>query len=198
MRIQTCPIPAHLTTIPALSCAQSFGQTQKMAFWRAGNSIATVILAQTLLTWTTLKAAVDNTKVVITPFLSGVDTEPGKAKEYGSGNEVRNGVPIVLRNEPTKVTAKLFEYTSDIIVALKSLIGENLEVMLFNEAGWIGCGKKGLTVVGIPIQSFNISDLKLGGFDAPDYYEMSFSFPENWSDNFTIIDPTANFNALDL
>jgi hypothetical protein len=198
MRIQTCPLPASLTTIPDLSCAQSFGQTQKMAFWRKGNSIVTIILAQTLLTWTTLKAAVDSTKVVITPFLSGVDTEPGKAKEYGSGNEVRNGIPIVMRNEPTKVTAKLYEYSADIITALKALVGEQLEVLLFNEVGWIGCGKSGVRVVGLPIQSLNISDLKLGGFDAPDYYEMTFSFPENWSNNFLIVDPTANFNSLDL
>ena len=198
MRTTVCPKPAALTSIPDLTCPQSFGQIQKIAFTRKGNPFTTEALAITKSEWVTRLAALDDTKMIITPFLSGFDTEPGKAKEYGSGNEMRNGIPMILRNDPTKVSAKLFEYDSDCIKAIKKLYGEDVEVYLFNEAGWIGCQLDGTKIKGIPIQSLNISDLKLGGFDAPDFYDFSCQFPQNWSDDWKVLDPTTNFNALEL
>lgn len=201
MRRNTCPVPTCLGSITAITCPEDFGQIQKLIFWRSGNSIATDVLVKTQSTWTTLKAAADSTKAVVTPFLSGLTTEIGKAKEFGSGNDVRNGIPIVVGSDPTKVTVKLYEYPQQTIRDLKALMSESLlEVILVNENGWFGMRKTAAGVInyGFPIQSFFVSDKNLGGFDQPDHNELSFQLPANWSDYFTVIDPTANFSALDL
>lgn len=203
MRTCTCPVGTYLTNLGTLNCPESFGQTQKLIFQRAGaslaggyGSISTIIL---LATWTASKAAVDSTKTIITPFLSGFKPEPGKAKEFGSGNEVRDGIAIMFGKDPTKVTVNLYEYPESIIRNLELLACEsNLEVGLINEQGFFGCRLDGAVYKGFPIQGFFIQDRTLGGFDAPDNHILEFSFKANWSKYFTIIDPTANFSALDL
>lgn len=199
MRIITCPKPTAIGTIPATGCKADFGQTLKIGFQRTGNSITDAATAILEATWTALKAGTGDTKVVFTPILSGVVTEPGKVKEYGSGNDVPWGIPIPISSDPTKVTVKLIQYSPEQIRALKDLQGEDLVIYLINEVGWIGAIEKADdTIVGIPIRSLNIGDRKLGGLEAPDEHEMTFSLPANWSDYFTIIDPTANFSGLDL
>lgn len=198
MRRCTCPVPTYMTSIGTLTCPESFGQIQKLIFWRAGNHIDDVATTILLATWTALKAATDSTKAVVTPFLSGLTMELGKAKEFGSGNEVRNGVPIIFGTDPSKVTAKLYEYPQSIIRTLKEMECESLEVILVNELGYFGHRLDGALVKGFPIQSFFVSDKMLGGFDAPDYNELMFSLPAGWSDYFTVTNPTANFSALDL
>lgn len=200
MRTCVCPVGTYLTTIGGLTCPTSFGQTQKLIFQRNGaagyGSVSTVIV---LATWTVLKAAVDATKTVITPFMSALAIETGKAKEFGSGNEVRNGIPIVFGKDPTKVTVKLFEYSSSIIRDMAALACEpDLEVGFINEVGFFGLRTVGAVYKGFPIQSLFISDRTLGGFDSPDYYDLQFQLKPNWSEYFTIVDPTANFSALDL
>ena len=201
MRTCTCPVGTYLTSIGTLTCPESFGQTQKLIFQRKAasatgyGSVSTVIV---LATWTTLKAATDDTKAIITPFVSGVTSEVGKAKEFGSGNEVRNGIPIIFGCDPTKVTVKLYEYPESLIRNMKLLACEALEVGFINENGHFGLNVSGAVYHGFPIQSLFISDRKLGGFDEPDYHEMTFSLAANWSDYFTIVNPTANFSALDL
>jgi hypothetical protein len=204
MRTCTCPVGTYLTNLGTITCPESFGQTQKLVIQRAAAAgtggygiVSTVILAAT---WTALKAAVDSTKAIITPFLSGLTTEIGKAKEFGSGNEVRNGIPIIFGTDPTKVTVKLYEYPASVIRNLKLLACEaNLEIGLINELGFLGCRVDGTIYKGFPIQSLFVSDKMLGGFDGPDYYELTFQMKPNWSDYFTIVDPSAqSWSFLDL
>lgn len=201
MRTCTCPVGTYLTTIASFTCPESFGQIQKLIFQRAsatagyGSNTTTILRA----TWTTTMTAVDGTKTVVTPYVSGVTMEVGAPREFGSGNEVRNGVPIIFGTAPTKVTVKLYEYPESIIRTIKELECETLTVGFINELGYFGLdGQSTAAYCGFPVQSLHISDRMLGGFESPDYHELTFSMPSNWSEYFTIVDPTANFSALDL
>lgn len=200
MRICDCPVPSYIGSIitTLTPCPETFGQTQKFIFWRSGNSIASVATMIIQATWTTLLAATGSTKAVVSPFIHNPVTEVGVVKEFGSGNEVRDGIPIMIGREMTKFTCRIYDHAESYIRALKELECENLEVILVNGEGEFGHRLDGTVVKGFPIRSFFVSDRKLGGFDEPDVHEIQFSFKPNWSDYFTITDPTANFNALDL
>jgi hypothetical protein len=206
---------ASIGSITALTCEENIGQVQKLIFQRtyngtAVNSLGTTSTVITLQTWTTLLAAADDTKVEVTPYIAAHTTEPGKAKEFGSGNEVRNGIPIVFGTDPTKVSCRIYGPTSKLIRELKAMECEVLSVAMINELGWLA-GKYltstgGLPsdapgasdlFMGFPMQQFHVSDLILGGLDGPDYIEMSWSFAAGWSDYKCIVKPTA-FNGLDI
>lgn len=188
MRTCTCPVGTYMTAIGTLSCPTSFGQVQKLIFQRAGG-LATAGLGttttgstDTYTTWTTLAAATDASKVVVTPFISGFTLEPGGPREFGSGNDVRDGIPIIWGTNPTKVKCKLYEATKAIAANIKALECETIQVALVNENGQVAFDATNTAkVVGFDVQSFHVSDRILGGYDGPDYYEISFSMPANWS-----------------
>ena len=192
MRNCTCPVGTYLTTIGTLTCPTSFGQVQKLIFQRANQAagLGTTTTIKTLSTWTTLLAATDSTKVVVTPYIAAFTAEPGTPREFGSGNEVRDGIPIIFGTNPTKIKCRLYEPSTSILTNLRLLECENLEVTLVNELGYYGHGGTVSVVTGFPVQSMHVSDLILGGFDGPDYVEISFSMASGWSDAFTITAPT--------
>lgn len=192
MRNCTCPVGTYMTSIGTLTCPTSFGQIQKLIFQRANQTagLGSTTTIKSLATWTTLLAAVDSTKVVVTPYVSNFTMELGTAREFGSGNEVRNGVPIIFGTNPTKVTLRLYEPSTSIVTNLKALECETLEVTFVNELGYYGHGGTVSVVTGFDVQSFHVSDRMLGGFDSPDYVEIAFSLPANWSSTFTITAPT--------
>jgi hypothetical protein len=200
MKICDCPVPTAIGNIITTlkPCPEYFGQTQKQIFWRSGNSIASVATMIVEATWTSLLAADDDTKAVVSPHIHNPATEGGAVKEFGSGNEVRDGIPIILGRDMTKFTCRFYNMAESYIRALKELECESLEVILINSLGWFGHRLDGTAVKGFPISGFFISDRKLGGLDEADVHEVQFSFRPNWSDYLTITDPTANFNALDL
>lgn len=205
MRVCTCPVGTYMTNIGALTCPESFGQIQKLLFQRAAQAagFGTLTSCALLQTWTTLLTATNSTKVVVTPFIAGFTPETGKAREFGSGNEVRNGIPIIFGTNPTKVTCKLYEPTSAVVANLKALECESVVVGFVNELGYYGFEAQ-TVATGVPstepvsadelhgftVQSFHVSDRILGGFDGPDYVEISFSLPANWSTGFHILKPT--------
>lgn len=205
MRTCTCPVGTYLTTIGTLSCPTSFGQIQKLIFQRAAQAdgFGTQATVKTLSTWTTLLSATDSTKVVVTPYIAGLTPEPGTPREYGSGNEVRNGIPIIFGTNPTKFKCKIYEPTSAIVANLKALECESVVVGFVNELGYYGFEAQtvatGLPTTapvdademhGFAVQSFHVTDRILGGFDGPDYVEISFSLPANWSKGWCIQVPT--------
>jgi hypothetical protein len=155
-------------------------------------------------------AAVDGTKVIVTPFIDAPTPETGKVKEYGSGNEIRNGIPIPFGKDPTKFTCKLLSVSDSIIRNIKTLESETISVAFVNEKGQIvakptvaatglpSSSPSGTDIyVGFPAYSFHVSDLNLGGLEAPDYHEITFQLKPDWSDYRKIITPT-DFSALDL
>ena len=192
MRTCTCPVGTYLTTIGTNTCPTSFGQVQKLIFQRSGQAagLGSTTTIKLLATWTALLASTSSTKVVVTPFIAGFTPDPGKVREFGSGNEVRDGIPINFGTGPTKYTLKLYEPATSIVTNLKALECESLEVTLVNELGYYGHGGTAGVVKGFTVQQFHVSDRVLGGFDGPDYVEISFSMPPNWSSAFTITAPT--------
>lgn len=193
----TCPVPTAIGEIGALTCPENVGQIQRLVFWRGGNKItdvATMILAAT---WTGLFAAADSTHTVFTPLIDNPVQEPGAIMTIGSGNEVRNGIPKVVGNEPSTFTFTLRNFSASIIRSLKELMCEpSLEVIFVQEDSKFVHRVDGVEVKGFPIHSLRISDKKIGGFNALDEHTLEFKCPENWSDYLTITDPTANFDPL--
>ena len=202
-----CPAEASLTTIPAVTCAESFGQIQKVAFQRltsngTKNSFTNATPIGTLASWSSLLTAADSTKIVVSPFIQAPTNEPGAARTFGGGNETLNGEEEIIGREPSTFTAVLRRIPQSVIKVMKELQCEaqshNLGVYLFDENGNIEAIQDETTPTTyypIPISSLFISDKGHGGLEAPDSNNIQWSFGPNYSDNLAIVTPS-DFNPL--
>ena len=209
MAICKCPAAASLPNIPNFTCAESFGQIQKVAFQRlykstgGRNSFTTEAGIELKASWTPLLSAKDDTKVVISPYIQAPTAEAGAPRTFGGGNETLGGVEEIIGREPTPFTAVMRKMPQSLIKALKDLQCEsdsqNLGVYLFDENGAIGALQDTTTTTTthypIPIRSLFIGDKTLGGFEAPDSNAIQWAFLPNWSDDLAIIVPE-DFNPL--
>lgn len=206
MAICKCPAAA-LPNIPNFTCAESFGQIQKVAFQRlyknAGvkNSFTTEMNIMKKNSWISLLSAKDDTKVVVSPYIQAPTAEAGAPRTFGGGNETLGGIEEIIGRGPTPFTAVMRKMPQSLIKALKDLQYEsdsqNLGVYLFDENGAIGALRDPITTTHypIPIRSLFIGDKTLGGFEAPDSNAIQWSFLPNWSDDLVIIVPE-DFNPL--
>lgn len=209
MAICKCPAAIALPNIPNFTCAESFGQIQKVAFQRlyksAGekNSFTTSAGIEKKASWDPLLTANDDTKVVVSPYIQAPTAEAGAPRTFGGGNETLGGIEEIIGREPTPFTAVMRKMPQSLIKALKDLQCEsdsqNLGVYLFDENGAIGALQApGETKMHypIPIRSLFIGDKTLGGFEAPDSNAIQWAFLPNWSDDLVIIVPEESFNPL--
>lgn len=207
MAICKCPAAAALPNIPNFTCAENFGQIQKVAFQRlykstgGKNSFTTTAGIGKKASWTPLLSADDDTKVVLTPYVQAPTAEAGAVRTFGGGNETLGGIEEVIGREPTPFTAVLRRVPQKIIKALKQLQCEsdsqNLGVYLFDENGNIGALQDETittTYYPIPIRSLFIGDKTHGGLEAPDSNAIQWAFLPNYSDDLTIVTP--DFNPL--
>lgn len=203
----TCPAATALTTIPAVTCAESFGQIQKVAFQRLTasgaknkfDSLASILLKAS---WSALLTANDSTKIVVSPYIQAPTAEGGEARTFGGGNETLGGVEEVIGRNPTPFSGVLRKVPQSTIKIMKELqcesYSDNLGVYLFDENGAIGAIQDSVTPTTyypIPVRALFIGDKTLGGLEAPDSNAISWSFLPNWSDNLAIVMPT-DFNPL--
>lgn len=201
--ICTCPLAAAIDTLPVATCPEEFGQVQKIIFQRKGSTITILTTNPNLLaTWTALKAAVDGTKVQISPFVQGPEVVPGEAREYGGGNDTLDGIPIILGSDPTAVSAKIIRVKQDVIEALKKYKCEDMGVFLINAAGQIAgvtddIGTP-LTFAPFPIRGLFVGDKAMEGFGGVDSNAIKFQMPENWSDKFHVVTPVDFLANVDL
>lgn len=207
MNLCTCPAASALTTIPAAGCPESFGQIQKIAFVRLAksdgtkNGFSTSAKITLKASWTALMAAVDGSKVVISPYIQAPSQEAGSPRTFGGGNETLGGVEMVIGREPSTFTGVIRSVSQSVIKAMKALQCEaqadNLGVYLFDENGAIeavkGSGADDYSP--IPIRSLFIGDKAHGGLEAPDSNAIQFTFLPNYSDDLAIVVPT-DFNPL--
>lgn len=193
-----CPSPTALVTIPAQTCPINILQVQKAAFQRSGwvwdgTTGKDITLAAD---WTALKAATDDTKVVVTPYIYEVAITPGEAITIGGGdNTTLNGVPQLTGINPTTVVMKLRQASAAVIAAIKALMCEQgLVAYFFNEAGQIICLKIGSTTTykGLTAQTFFCGDTSNEGFGTLDNNMISFSIPQGWSASMAVITPAFN------
>lgn len=202
-----CPADASLTTIPAVSCSENFGQIQKIIFQRLQgtggekNGFDAEAPITKKASWTPLLSASDSTKVVISPIVQAPTSEPGDAITYGGGNDTPGGVELIIGRNPTTFEGVFRMIPQSVIKAMKSLqcesSAENLGVYLVDENGNIEgiSGAAEGDVHPIPIRSLFISDKGHGGLEEPDSNNISFSFLPNYSDDLAIFTPE-DFNAL--
>lgn len=208
MAICKCPAATALPNIPNFTCAEGFGQIQKVAFQRLTkangekNSFTTATDIAKGASWTQLLSAGDDTKIVVSPYIQAPTAEAGAPRTFGGGNETLGGIEENIGREPTPFTGVMRKIPQKIIKAMKELQCEsdtlNLGVYLFDENGAIGALQApGKTVMyyPIPIRSLFIGDKTLGGFEAPDSNAIQWTFLPNWSDDLAIIVPE-NFNPL--
>lgn len=202
-----CPAAAALPDVPAITCAESFGQIQKVAFQRltngngAKNSFTSEAAITLLASWTPKLTVADSTKIVVSPYIQAPTAEAGAARTFGGGNETLGGVEEIIGREPTPFTGVIRKAPQDVIKALKELQceswGDNLGIFLFDENGAIGAIEDKTTAgtyYPIPIRSLFIGDKTLGGLEAPDSNAIQWSFLPNWSDDLAIVAP--DFNPL--
>ena len=202
MSMCSCPAGAALPQVPNASCPQNWGQTQKIIFQRifktAGtkNSFTQSASIKQLSSWSTLFAASDGTKCVITPYVEAPTADGGDAITFGGGNDTVGGTTKVIGRNPVNMSFVMRQMTQDVVKALKGLQCEDeLGVYLVNGDGQIlALSPSDNTYYPIPIRSLFISDLKLMGLDNPDENALSFSFLPNWSDDAVVVTP--DFNPL--
>lgn len=207
-----CPAAAAIPDVPNVSCAQSFGQIQKVAFMRlrkadgSRNSFAvstgTTGGIEKLASWETKLSADDGSKIVVTPYINAPADSGGDARLSGGGNDDLGGIPEVLGGNPVQFAGVLRAVPQSVIKALKSLICEsnahNLGVFLFDENGNIEAIKDetvDTTHYPIPVSAFFVGDKIHGNFDAKDNNPISWQYPANYSDDLVIVTPD-DFNPL--
>ena len=214
MQFCACPAATALTTIPAASCAESFGQIQKVAFMRlkkADGTVNSFVDGTTTginkkAAWTAKMALSDGGKVVISPYIQAPTNEAGEARTFGGGNDTLGGIEIVIGRNPSTFTGVMRAVPQSIIKAMKLLQCEaqsdNLGVILFDENGNIEAVKKvtsgtpdTVEYMPIPIRSLFIGDKSHGGLEAPDNNAIQWSFLPNYSDELAIVHPD-DFNPL--
>ena len=186
------------------ACPFDVGQVQKIIFQRKYSSgstrnVMTVTNAASLATWTALLTATGNTKVQISPFVNGPTFEPGDSIEFGSGNEVVDGIPLSVGTDPTAFSANLFRISSASKESLVALEGEDLAVYFVDEHGRIwgetDSNTSPVNLYGIPVFSYHIGDRKIGGKVEPDVHVLKFKLPQRWDNKLKSITPS-DFDAL--
>lgn len=214
MQLCSCPAATALTTIPAVGCAESFGQIQKVAFIRlkkADGTVNSFVDGTTtginkLAAWTAKMALTDGGKVVISPYIQAPTQDGGDARTFGGGNDTLGGVEIVIGRNPSTFSGVMRAVPQSVIKAMKELqceaSADNLGVYLFDENGNIEGIKKvtsgtpdTVEYLPIPIRSLFIGDKIHGGLEAPDSNAISWSFLPNYSDDLSIVAPD-DFNPL--
>jgi len=187
----TCPVPTALPdVVEGIPCYENFGQIQKLVFWRRGKSIASVATAELEATWIARLASATANKAVPSPFISGGSVVAGEPRQYGSGNEVIDGIPIIVGSESSQFEAMILRYDQETIAALKGLQCEELDVVFINENGQFGYSDVGGEFQGFPIAGFFVSDLTLPGYAEVNRNSLKFMLRPGWSDTFKISNAT--------
>lgn len=203
-----CPAASALTTIPNVSCPENFGQIQKVAFQRLNkadgtrNSFTTTAAITLKASWTALLSANDGSKVVVSPYINAPADSGGDARMTSGGNDDLGGVAQVLGGNPVQFDGQLRSVPQSVIKAMKELQCEanagNLGVYLFDENGKIEAIQDETTPTTyypIPIRALFIGSKIHGNYDAKDMNAISWQYPDNYSDNLTIVTPS-DFNPL--
>ena len=208
-----CPAAAAITTIPNVVCPENFGQIQKVAFQRLRQADGTrnamvgsgTPLAPTInlkATWTALLAAANGTKVVVSPYINAPADSGGDARMTSGGNDDLGGIPQVLGGNPVQFDGQMRGVPQSVIKTMKELQCEaaagNLGVFLFDENGKIEAIQDATTPTTyypIPIRTLFVGSLIHGNYDAKDANNISWQYPDNYSDNLAIVTPT-DFNPL--
>lgn len=199
-----CPAATALPTLGKDSCAQAFGQVQRIGFMRLDGAGISAPTAKT--SWTAAMSETGSDKFVITGFINAPSMEAGAARTFGGGNDTLDGVEEIIGAEVTNFTSVYRNAPQSKIKAMKQLICEakagNLGVFFFNGNGQVmsykttsGTGTVVTTLHPIPVRSLFVGDLALGMLDSPDGNALNFSLAPDWSDDAVVTDLGFNVNT---
>ena len=194
-----CPPAGAPQSIGASSCLERFGEIQKIILQRTYNGavLNEITIATTdpnlLATWTTFLAAIDDTKVQVTPFINAMNNEVGDPITVGGVGATVGGIEKKIGSNASPFTGEFHDEERTVMADVKVYNREkNLSVFLLNEFGDIGGIADDIdtptTFRGIPIlDTFFLTDKKFGMKADVDKDFVSWSFLPNWSDNFHIV-----------
>ncbi|MBL7738708.1 MAG: hypothetical protein JNK14_05775 [Chitinophagaceae bacterium] len=210
MDLFECPAPAYLESIPIGACPVRWDQVQKLILRRIDGRTdltkANIILSATI---TPLLTATDDTKIVVSPFMSNVVIPQGEIlKEGGNDNTTLNGIPQLRGLGFVNVTAQIRNANSDTVDVMRALTPEsalqpgqtNLEVILVNKDGKLIVREQagsGSRVEGFPIYNFTVSDVGSAGFAQDNINNIGWDFAPGWSEGHRLLTPT-DYAALTL
>ena len=151
-------------------------------------------------------AAADGSKIVVSPYINAPADSGGDARMTSGGNDDLGGVPEVLGGNPVQFDGQIRAVPQSVIKAMKELQCEanagNLGVFLFDENGNIECiaettGTNPVvtTYYPIPIRSLFVGSKIHGNYEAKDANNISWQYPDNYSDDLAIVKPS-DFNPL--
>lgn len=197
-----CPEAAAIPTIDASAgCLERFGQIQRIILQRTfnGTVLNTIAVAdvETLGTYTALKAAVDATKIQMTPRFGNPNHDPAAPRKAGGGNQTPGGVEVILGSSASPFTAQFQDQPQSKMKAIKKYRCEDgLSLILVNEAGQLGFiaddNENIATLRGIPVRSFFVGDKVFGNYENFDTNPIEWQFEPDWSENFTVVTPQFN------
>lgn len=206
-----CPLPSALTAITATTCPEDLGQIQRLFFVRKGyliwdtvtpanNVPATIVgdLITEVAGWTTLLAAVDNTKVIKTPLIGGdpVINAGDINQTGGNDNSTLNGEVYFNSLNPSTFTARFDQLTAAQTAQFKNLACESLEVYFINQDGDIIARRDGDNVTGFPVKGATVLQSRsVQGFGTRNSNNIQFQLDADWDEYFEKFTPT-DFNAL--
>ena len=196
-----CPTAAAMASVVTVlnPCPSDVGQIQKLVFWRRGETI-TLAAATAEATWTASLGTSDTSKPIVSPFVANVELNASEPREFGGGNETRWGASIRKGGHSPVFSASMYQEDQDVIVLLKDLFCEPLDVVFINEANQfvysdttVGSGFSGFEIAHV---SMNVSDKGFGGLEDADANNIIFNLKPNWSDTLEISEETTF--ALDM
>jgi hypothetical protein len=186
-----CPVSTTIASIVTSinACKVEVGQIQKLIFWRHGQHLDAVASAISSAVWTAHLAATNDTKAVVSPMLT-LNIPASEPREVGSGNEVLNGIPMLIGTQSVKAEGMIWETAQSTIALLKKITCEDVDVLFVNENNQLIYNLNGALVEGFPITSFFVSDAATGSYTDGTKNIISFYLSPNWSDNLTITTAT--------
>ena len=205
-----CPGAAALPSINVQNCPFDIGQVQKLIFRRT-TAAAGIDGAESLADWQALKAAADDTKILVSPLVFNPAFAAGDENVYGeNSNETPGGAGIKLGEWDSVFTGDFSQQVPEVITNLKKLECEkNLGVFFVAQDGRLFCRSVSVTSGGvttttyypIPVSRFSLKSYTGGGLESPMRNEFTMKLPWNWYDGADLVqlnDGAADFSALDI
>lgn len=177
MPVCTCPPDAALPSISAQVCPEKYGNINRFIIGRLAGGDFTDITDET--EFDTRLAAVDETKIVLTPLLSETDfpfsailTEGGDDNTTPFGEPLRNGEGSVT---VTTIAKNVESSIKDELKALECYT--DLALGIIESGGSIGA--VGSTTL-IPVSNWFVSTKLFGGIAGSDQVQITFTLRPEW------------------
>jgi len=202
MSLCECPSNPTLTTISDYECGIDFDQIVRLGFSKNQPAQFPTLAGaggiQVQASWDALKAAVDDTKVILTPPTVSLTIPKSEAQEAGGNdNSTIKGIPNYLGENPILISGQINSMPSavyaemlDLVCQSKSNIGKSLVMFYpfnqFEQVVYDDEGRDDVDLKGFPIYNFRISSPGSEGFNSLNTYDFSFYVAADWAKNFMV------------